>query len=132
MKLVGGASGRYERHTFVEDVLLSPSERAIVDVLFETAGTFNIAHDTPTQCYMLGAINVTDEPIDESLLAQFDERRTCRDLRAERERIEAHRDRAPDKTLAFESLMPLLYGDPDTTADAWTCPMHPESVSAEQ
>ncbi len=38
MKLVGGDSGRYEHETFVEDVLLAPSERAIVDVLFETAG----------------------------------------------------------------------------------------------
>ncbi len=33
MKLVGGDSGRYERETFVEEVLLAPSERAIVDVL---------------------------------------------------------------------------------------------------
>src|SRR5215204_4017143 len=31
-KLVGGDSGRYERETFVEAVLLSPSERAVVDV----------------------------------------------------------------------------------------------------
>ena len=132
MKLIGGDSGRYERHTFVEDVLLSPSERAIIDVLFETAGAFTIAHKTPTQSYVLGAINVTDEPIDESLLAQFEELRTCPDLTAERVRIDGQRDRAPDKTLAFESLMPLLYGDPSTTADAWTCPMHPEVVSAEQ
>jgi FtsP/CotA-like multicopper oxidase with cupredoxin domain len=131
MKLVGGDSGRYERHTFVDDVLLSPSERAIIDVFFETAGTFTIAHNTPTQSYTLGAISVTDQPIDESFLAQFEELRTCPDLTAQRARIEAQRDRAPDKTLAFESLMPLLYGDPSATADAWTCPMHPEVVSAE-
>ncbi len=132
MKLVGGDSGRYERHTFVDDVLLSPSERAIIDVLFETPGEFTIAHNTPTQSYVLGAITVTDEPIDESLLAQFEELRTCPDLTAERVRIDAHRDRAPDKTLAFESSMPLLYGDPNATADTWTCPMHPEVISAEQ
>ena len=115
MKLVGGDSGRYERHSFVEDVLLSPSERAIIDVLFETAGTFTIAHNTPTQSYMLGAISVTDEPIEESLRTQFEELRTCPDLTAERARIDAQRDRAPDKTLAFESLMPLLYGDPSAS-----------------
>jgi FtsP/CotA-like multicopper oxidase with cupredoxin domain len=38
MKLVGGDSGRYEHETFVEEVLLSPSERAIVDVLFDVPG----------------------------------------------------------------------------------------------
>ena len=135
MKLVGGDSGRYERHSFVEDVLLSPSERAIIDVLFETAGSYTLAHKTPTQSYVLGAISVTDAPIDESLLAQFEELRTCPDLTIERTRIDAHRDRAPDKTLAFKSLMPLLYGDTDTaaptTATAWTCPMHPEIVRSE-
>ena len=49
-----------------------------------------------------------------SATAQFETLRTSAELTAERARIEADRRRAPDKTLAFESLMPLLYGDPDT------------------
>jgi NADPH:quinone reductase-like Zn-dependent oxidoreductase/FtsP/CotA-like multicopper oxidase with cupredoxin domain len=132
MKLVGGDSGRYERHTFVEEVLLAPSERAVIDVLFKTAGGFSLAHRTPTRSYILGAIKVTDDPIDESFLARFEELRTCPDLTAERARIERYRERAPDKTLAFESLMPLLYGDANATAESWTCPMHPDVVSAAQ
>ena len=32
--LVGGDSGRYEHETIVDEVLLAPSERAIVDALF--------------------------------------------------------------------------------------------------
>jgi FtsP/CotA-like multicopper oxidase with cupredoxin domain len=32
MKLVGGDSGRYERETFVDSVVIAPSERAVVDV----------------------------------------------------------------------------------------------------
>ena len=35
MKLVGGDSGRYEREQLVDEVVLAPSERAIVDVLLE-------------------------------------------------------------------------------------------------
>lgn len=131
MKLVGGDSGRYEQHTFVDAVLLSPSERAIIDVLFEAAGTFTLAHDTPTHRYSLGTITVTDDPVDESWREQFEERRTAPELTAERERIEADRNRQPDKTLAFESLMPLLYGEASATADMWTCPMHPEVVSTQ-
>ena len=38
MKLVGGDSGRCEHEEFVEEVLLAPSERAVVDVLFDRAG----------------------------------------------------------------------------------------------
>ena len=37
MKLVGGDSGRVEHEEFVDDVILAPSERAVVDVLFDDA-----------------------------------------------------------------------------------------------
>ena len=33
--------------------------------------------------------------------------------------------------LAFFSRMPLLYGDPDTTASTYACPMHPEVTASE-
>ena len=38
MKLVGGDSGRYEREAFVDEVMLAPSERAVLDVLFDAPG----------------------------------------------------------------------------------------------
>ena len=38
MKLVGGDSGRVEREEFVDEVILAPSERAVVDVLLRRAG----------------------------------------------------------------------------------------------
>jgi FtsP/CotA-like multicopper oxidase with cupredoxin domain len=49
MKLVGGDSGRYEREAFVDDVLLAPSERAVLDVLFDTPGEARLEHRTPDQ-----------------------------------------------------------------------------------
>ena len=58
MKLVGGDSGRYERETFVDEVLLAPSERAVVDVLFETAGDVRLEHRTPDKVYDLGGFTV--------------------------------------------------------------------------
>ena len=57
-KLVGGDSGRYERETFVEEVLLAPSERAVLDVLFDTAGEVRLEHRTPDRVYDLGAFTV--------------------------------------------------------------------------
>ena len=38
MKLVGGDSGHYEHEELVEEVLLAPSERVVVDVLFAESG----------------------------------------------------------------------------------------------
>jgi FtsP/CotA-like multicopper oxidase with cupredoxin domain len=132
MKLVGGDSGRYEHETFVEEVLLAPSERAIVDVLFTAPGRFALEHRTPDRTYILGEITVGDEAVEHSFLGRYEELRTSAELAAERRRVDAERDRAPDKTLAFESLMPLLYGAEERqTATSWTCPMHPEIVRSD-
>jgi FtsP/CotA-like multicopper oxidase with cupredoxin domain len=131
MKLVGGDSGRYEHETFVDEVLLSPSERAIVDVLFEQCGVFDLEHRTPGHTYVLGTMAVGDDLVDGAPAAAFAALRTDTELSAERHRIATDRDRAPDKTLAFESVMPLLYGDPSVSAHEWTCPMHPEVSNPE-
>ena len=47
MKLVGGDSGRYEREAFVDEVMLAPSERAVLDVLFDAPGEVRLEHRTP-------------------------------------------------------------------------------------
>ena len=60
MKLVGSDSGRYEHETFVDEVLLAPSERAIVDVRFDTPARSALEHRTPERTYILGTIDVGD------------------------------------------------------------------------
>jgi FtsP/CotA-like multicopper oxidase with cupredoxin domain len=133
VKLVGGDSGRYERETFVDEVLLAPSERAILDVLFDRAGTVPIEHRTPDRTYVLGTVAVAEGDVSPIAIAAFEELRTTESVAVLRAGLDLHRDREPDKVLAFESLMPLLYADepPATTVTAWTCPMHPEIVQAE-
>ena len=134
MKLVGGDSGRYERETFVDEVLLAPSERAIVDVLCPQPGPVPVLHATPDRDYQLGTVVVEDGPGGGGAAGTFHVLRTDPELTAERERLGADLHRAPDKTLAFESEMPLLYGgasEVTETVVAWTCPMHPEIVRSE-
>src|SRR5204863_5983069 len=43
-KLVGGDSGRYERESFVDEVMLAPSERAVLDVKIEASGEARLEH----------------------------------------------------------------------------------------
>ena len=66
MKLVGGDSGRHEHEEFVDDVLLAPSERVVVDVLFEEAGEVTLEHRTPERTYALASITVDEEPAEPS------------------------------------------------------------------
>jgi FtsP/CotA-like multicopper oxidase with cupredoxin domain len=132
MKLVGGDSGRVEREQFVDDVVLAPSERAVVDVLFETAGELVLEHRTPERTYKLAAIRVTEDRATPSFADAFADLRTDSELSAERERLVALVDAPPDKTLAFVAEMDM--GEPDVAAGEaviYACPMHPEVVSEE-
>ena len=129
-KLVGGDSGRYEHETFVDEVLLGPSERAVLDVLFDTPGTSRLEHRTPDRTYDLGRFHVAGTSPGQAV-PSFEMLRNDPDLTAERQRIEHDRERAPDKVLGFTSLMPLLYGQGATQAELYACPMHPEVTAAE-
>jgi FtsP/CotA-like multicopper oxidase with cupredoxin domain len=132
MKLVGGDSGRYEREQFVDAVLLAPSERAIVDVLLAEAGTYTIQHATPERTYGLGAIKVVDDQAGPAHADQFPTLHRNTDLDDERARLDEELSRPADKTLVFDAEMPLLYGaSAQATASLWTCPMHPDVISAE-
>src|SRR3954471_22019925 len=60
MKLVGADAGHYEHEELVEEVLLAPSERVVVDVLFPDTGEPTLEHRTPERTYRLASIAVTD------------------------------------------------------------------------
>ena len=102
MKLVGADSGHYEHEEFVEEVLVAPSERVVIDVLFGEPGELALEHKTPDRTYRLAAITVTDEPAEPTLVDQYEALRTSPDLVAERERI------APCSALRRTRRWPLL------------------------
>jgi FtsP/CotA-like multicopper oxidase with cupredoxin domain len=123
-KLVGGDSGRYERETWVDEVLLAPSERAVLDVLFDVPGEVRLEHRTPDQVYDLGAFSVSGTSTG-SASGSFANLRVDQELTGEHQSIQGDLIRPPDKVLAFVSSMPLLYGE-DIQTSSYACPMHPE------
>jgi FtsP/CotA-like multicopper oxidase with cupredoxin domain len=129
MRLVGGDSGRYERAEFVEEVLLAPSERAVVDVLFDKPGRLVLQHRTPQRIYPLASITVTDEPAQPPLADEFAAPRIAPELHAERHRLDAFLAAPPDKILALVAEMDDLNAGGGPVV--YTCPMHPEITSAE-
>jgi FtsP/CotA-like multicopper oxidase with cupredoxin domain len=133
MKLIGGDSGRCERESFVDDVLLAPSERAVVDVLFGSPGDVRLEHRTPEHVYDLGAFSVRGEARSDAAAA-FEVVRTDPELTAVRDEIAADFERAPDKTLTLWAEMPILYGDDGSKTTSETtyhsCPMHPEVAAS--
>jgi FtsP/CotA-like multicopper oxidase with cupredoxin domain len=129
MKLVGADAGHYEREELVEEVLLAPSERVVVDVLFPDAGELELQHRTPERTYRLASITVADEQAEPSNAGEFTRLRTNRDMAEQRDRIEPFLKAPPDKTLSFVAQMDM--GVPEGVEVVYVCPMHPEVVSAE-
>src|SRR6266536_2930829 len=128
IKLVGGDSGRYEREEIVDSVVIAPSERVVIDVLFEQSGQLTLEHRTPERTYSLATIDVSSEPATTPLPGQFEALRRNAEWSDERERLASFFDAPPDKTLAFVAEMDM--GVPDGPV-VYACPMHPEVVSDE-
>jgi FtsP/CotA-like multicopper oxidase with cupredoxin domain len=129
MKLVGGDSGRVEHEELVDQVLLAPSERVVVDVLVESPGELALEHHTPDRVYRLAAITVT-EGTPSAAAAQFGRLRRAPELAAERQRLEGWLAAPPDKVLALVAQMDDPAAMPEGAGPVtYACPMHPEVTS---
>ena len=126
-KLVGGDAGRYEREEWISDVVIAPSERAILDVRFEDSGTFALEHRTPDRVYDLATFAVADGAGRSRPAAAFDVLRVNAEMTAERERVSAYMQAPPDKTLSLVAEMDFV--EPETDgAVVYVCAMHPQIV----
>ena len=61
MKLVGADSGHYEREEYVDEVLIAPSERVVVDVLFDQPGELDARPSHSRPRVPARAITVSEE-----------------------------------------------------------------------
>ena len=131
LKLVGSDGGRYEREEWIDDSVIAPSERVIIDALFDRSGTFTLGHVTPERTYPLVNITVGDATAEPTYAAEFETLRTNAEMAAERDRIASYLDVPPDKTLAFVAEMD--FEEPAAVAGpvVYSCPMHPEVTSGE-
>jgi FtsP/CotA-like multicopper oxidase with cupredoxin domain len=130
MKLAGGDSGRVERQEFVSQVILAPSERAVIDVLFDRPGQLELQHRTPGRTCRLAAITVTGDQATPSLAREFGVLRQAPELAAEREFFDTWLEAPPDKTLALIAEMDDII-PPGQGPVLYACPMHPEVTSSE-
>jgi hypothetical protein len=102
MKLVGGDGGRVEDHELVDQMLLGPSERAVVDMLVEHPGALVLEHRSPRRTAALATITVTPNGATHSAAAaEFQVLRTAPELAAERQELDRWRAVPPDKVLAL-------------------------------
>lgn len=99
MKLVGSDGGRYEKETFADNIILGPSERAIIEVYFEKDGDYEINHKTPEKTYNLANIKVSNEDIAETFASEFENLRQNTDINDYIKNLDDYFTKAPDKKL---------------------------------
>ena len=100
MKLVGGDLGRIEQEKMVEDIIIAPAERYVVEVYYQDAGTYVIEQRGKT----IGTVVV--EPSNQNKLSEFNalESHTedYADIRANESTLLS---KAPDKRLRLDVSM---------------------------
>jgi FtsP/CotA-like multicopper oxidase with cupredoxin domain len=127
LKLVGGDSGRVEREELVEDVILAPSERVVVDALFEADGDLALEHRTPEETFRLATITVAGPPVEDSTAERFALLRSDPELTGLRDELGPWLTGPPARTLSFVAEMELAA--PGASGEGtFACPMHPDVV----
>ena len=101
MKLVGADGGAYEKESWADSVVLGPSERTIVEVLFNTSGTYAIENQTPEKTYKLGEVVVSGESPTQSYVAGFGTLRLHQETIASIDPLRSVFNRTPDKRLSL-------------------------------
>lgn len=98
MKLVGGDNGAYEKASYVDNVILSPSERAIIDVYFPHSGVYSLENKTPEKIYTLGTILAQDSA-EISYLTEFNILQTNEETKSSVAPFQKYLNQQPDKRI---------------------------------
>ena len=101
LKLVGSDVGKYEREEFIDDLIISPSERYIVEAYFSQAGTFDLMNKTPDGETVMGKVKVSDQEASDSYVTSFKTLRTNQDVISDIDNFRQYFAGEPDKIIDF-------------------------------
>ena len=120
MKRVGGDLGKFTADVYLDRVLIAPAERAIVEVLFDRAGTATLVHETPDRTIKLGTVAVAPAKATLGSAARraFDAERVNTEIVTDMRAYLGYAFAAPDVELELDIDMPSLLTAADAGSDA--------------
>lgn len=110
LKWVGGDSGRAENEQWVESLLLGPSERGIVEALFEKPGDYKIVHETPDRMYQMGLVLVGEEVATPAVASSFERLHGNEDVGLQMKKVRDDAKSVPLKRLIIDLPVPEMAG----------------------
>lgn len=112
MKVIASDIGKFEHEEWVENVVVAPAERYVVETLFAESGTIPLLNrvqglDHRSGFYFpevdtLGRIIVAEDSTDTDLSATFEQLRENADVRADIDSYRDHFDRPVDRELTLQ------------------------------
>jgi suppressor of ftsI len=101
MKLVAADLSKFEYETFVDDFLISPAERVVVEIYFEKAGQYELTHTMPNGVEEIATFNVVvDQDQSPKLYSkEFFTLRENADVALELSGLREYTDRPADKAM---------------------------------
>jgi suppressor of ftsI len=109
MKLVGGDNGRFMKEQFVDSIVLAPSERVIIDVLFSEDGTIFLQNLEP-RTQNLALFTVSAEGTSQSYETEFNTLRGNADVASDIEAFKPFFGKEPDYTVELSVEAKLMAG----------------------
>lgn len=97
IKHVGGDVGRIQKEEFIDDVVIAPAERYVIETLYPQAGTFAINH----RGQKIGEVIVTESEKDSSISTFNQLRDNSNNYKIVLDNINNFLSKKPDKSLRF-------------------------------
>ena len=110
IKKIGSDGGTYTREELVDSVILAPSERATIEVLFPDSGIYKLLNKNPFKTYELASIEVSSEIIDEDFSFIFNSLDENEEIIAETTQYLNYLSKEPDKTLVLSMEFSAMAG----------------------
>lgn len=110
LKLIGNDGGFYEQESWVNSVIIAPSERRVIEAYFNQPGNYEVRNVNPLETYTLGTITVTPEPATPSYAASFVTLRDKASVKTETEPLRAYASQAPNASLKLTIQFPGMQG----------------------
>ncbi len=102
MKLVWGDNWKYEKESFIDNIIIAPGERYIVDLYTTKSGTFEIQNATPEENYIIWKVVVSDEKVDTDYSSVFETLKENKDVISDIDKFRPYFDKKTDKNLTLE------------------------------
>lgn len=106
LKLIGSDGGNYERESFVNSIILSPSERGVVEAIFEKPGLYPILHINPENQYVLGFVKILSEDTEADYSSEFYDLRNNQYVIKDLEKYRQYLSKEPDVDLKLDIEFP--------------------------